>query len=260
LNSKDGRIIVTEIGDVQLNLALEQAIFQYSLQYEIPTIRIWTNPKSVILGRVQDIKHEINEEYCKNYRITIGRRITGGGTVYHDLGNLNISFFLPFSILPIERNLISAIELLTNSILQILVNMGYQELEKEGNSNIFWKGKKISGSAGRLRSSWLLHHATLLHSADLSHLENALLARSSEPNVRNGSRYFPTINLDNFRTKEFVNYSRDYVEEEIGLNLLKKQIKKDEIEFATFLKDRIYTSDKWIRDGKMKPYKIDSYS
>ncbi|MHA2366536.1 MAG: lipoate--protein ligase family protein, partial [Candidatus Hodarchaeales archaeon] len=192
-----GRKLITNYEDVFFNLALEHAILQlhHTLPYSM-TLRIWNNSKSVIIGRNQYINNEINIEYCKKYDITIARRISGGGAVYHDLGNLNISFFLSKKIIPSLSSVKEFTDLFTKIIIASLKAYGLNELEQEGFSNIFYKGKKISGSAGYTSKNWLLHHATLLVSANLTHLNNSLLASSCNPPPKSrGSRFFPTTNL-----------------------------------------------------------------
>ncbi|MFX0151215.1 MAG: biotin/lipoate A/B protein ligase family protein [Candidatus Hodarchaeota archaeon] len=90
------RILSFNSDNIFYNLALELAILldHSHSPYDL-SIRFWRNPKSVVLGRNQSVEDEVDLEYCKKNEITLSRRISGGGTVYHDKGNLNLSFFLP---------------------------------------------------------------------------------------------------------------------------------------------------------------------
>jgi len=80
------------LGDPFSNLALEEVLF---LGLRVSTLRIWSNQKSVIIGRAQLAEFETNLEYCRGAGIPIVRRFTAGGAVYNGPGNLNWSFFVP---------------------------------------------------------------------------------------------------------------------------------------------------------------------
>jgi lipoate-protein ligase A len=214
----------------------------------------------VILGRIQSVKSEVDVDFCRQNNITISRRITGGGTVYHDLGNLNISYFFPISFFPGKANIQTATIHLTRFLVSILEKMGYRELKMENGSNIFWNRRKISGSAGRFRQSWFLHHATLLHNANLQHLEESILARSSDPADKSGSRYFPTVNLTDFSLTDFIENFRNRLHADFDLCLEENTISNKEKEYAEFLKEKNYEQENWIFDKKMKPYKISDYA
>lgn len=250
----------SDYSDVHFNIALEQAILQYAINTSIPTIRVWNNPRSIILGRVQSIENEVNLQFCQDQNIPIARRITGGGTVFHDEGNLNISFFFPLSMIQGKRDIQAATRTMTQFIRQILEMMGYETLTIESGSNIFWSGKKISGSAGRFRQSWFLHHATLLHNANLQYLNQTILARSHNPNHKNGSRYFPTANLPDFSESRFVNTLMDAVRTDFDLQLIKSPLTEIEVKFGEFLKRQIYQRKSWINERKMKLFKIDDFN
>ena len=192
------RVIDYSMDSVAENLALEHSI----IQSKIPTLRIWKNSESVILGRTQDIHREVNIEYCKQRGIEINRRISSGGAVYHDEGNLNISFFLPLKVL--GREVLTAVGRLTLLIYNALADIGIDNLAIHNLSNLTYKGSKISGSAQYMYSGFLLHHATLLVSSDLEKLENSLLVKEREPQIRNSSKYYPTINLGNLDLNQFI--------------------------------------------------------
>ncbi|MFV2014082.1 MAG: biotin/lipoate A/B protein ligase family protein, partial [Candidatus Heimdallarchaeota archaeon] len=121
------RVIQSKNQDVFLNLAIEHALVQNSAKLtNDPIIRIWKNHKSVIMGRGQYIKKEVNQEFCIKHEIDIARRISGGGTVYHDLGNINISFFLSPSL----KKLMNISDL--PSISQMITSVIYQSLKGVG--------------------------------------------------------------------------------------------------------------------------------
>ena len=87
-----GRFLEVTLGDPFSNLALEEVLFK---ELRVPTLRVWSNQKSVIIGRAQFAKFETDLEYCRGNSIPVVRRFTAGGAVYNGPGNLNWSFFVP---------------------------------------------------------------------------------------------------------------------------------------------------------------------
>ena len=87
-----GRFLETTLGDPFSNLALEEVLFT-GLHY--PTLRIWENQRSVVIGRAQLARAEADLEYCHRTSAPVVRRFTAGGAVYNGPGNLNWPFFVP---------------------------------------------------------------------------------------------------------------------------------------------------------------------
>ncbi len=244
-----GRWLQTDYNDVHYNLALEQAIlYLHSRSNFSATLRFWTNPKAIILGRSQQIEEEIDVLYCSENDITIGRRISGGGTVFHDPGNLNISIFLPKKILfPKAQNTSSISKVFSNLVVECLkseLDTDSFSLYKE--TAIIFNNKKISGSAGYFRSAWFLHHLTLLLHSNLSHLNNALLAGKDDYSSKRPSNYFPTTNLPSLSKLNLIQRVIKRLEEEFSLHLEVNSITDSENKLATRLKDEMYSQRSWI--------------
>jgi len=215
-----GRLLSYDTDDLYYNLAIEHAVLYLYIQSDyIYTLRFWKNPKSVVIGRNQDLREEVNEKYCKENEILIGRRISGGGAVFEDNGVLNISFFVPRERIPKPKNrgLISVF--FTELLLKSLESIGINNLERDEESNILYKGQKVSGSAGYYRSKWVLHHATLLISANLEHLNHSLKARSRIPSKKGQSRYLPTTNIPAFDVGKWQELVKTNVEEHFNIPL-----------------------------------------
>ncbi|MFX0182044.1 MAG: biotin/lipoate A/B protein ligase family protein [Candidatus Hodarchaeota archaeon] len=246
------RILEHSSDNTFLNLALEQAILQLHPQgpYDL-TIRFWRNPKSVIVGRNQSVKDEVNTEYCKRNKIIVGRRISGGGTVYHDKGNLNLSFFIPKKVFfnP-QSNMTEITEFFTDLIIKSLENIGLTDLKRVKSSNIFYQGLKVSGSAEYHSQGYILHHATLLLSANLLHLENSLLVKDSYNKGKNKSMYFPTTNLPSFDLSLWKKGLFKIFEENWKCILKKKLFTQEEYELGMKLTEKMYTQKSWIFDKK----------
>ncbi len=153
--------------DPAFNLALEQYIFD-ALPRDGIFFLLWQNDRAVIVGRHQDALAEINENYTRSHGIRVVRRLSGGGAVYHDLGNLNYSFIADASDagkLDFSRFL--------RPVLRTLADLGI-EAELNGRNDITIGGKKISGNSQYIRKGRLLQHGTILFDSDLDAVDQAL--------------------------------------------------------------------------------------
>ena len=189
--------------DPTQNLALEERLM--SLGREV--FMLWRNKPSVIVGRFSDIPAEVNTEFAEANGIPIIRRKSGGGCVYHDLGNVNYTFIVRDSkALTLEyfsRRVINALEALKiNAVLEFRHN------------DILADGLKISGAAQYHHEGMLLHHGTLLFDADLSIIPKVLKRSGKVANIR------PLLSRD-MDTEEFMrrfSASNDYVQERSALH------------------------------------------
>ncbi|MFW9929276.1 MAG: biotin/lipoate A/B protein ligase family protein [Candidatus Thorarchaeota archaeon] len=250
-----GRIIdhLSEQFNLHFNLALEHAILSlHEKRTYIATLRLWKNDKAVILGRNQDLNIEINRTFCNTNDIAFGRRISGGGAVYQDYGNINISFFVNKKIIPSRfKNIKSRTLFFTRLFTNSLEYSGINNLHVVNDSSIFLKDKKISGSAGYTRGDWILHHATLLFSTNLDNLQNSLKAREIYP-ARKGrqSRYSPTTNLlKSFNVEIWKENLFKISSEKLQTQFSVQFLDNEEIEKAKILEKTIYSTKKWIFDG-----------
>jgi lipoate-protein ligase A len=151
--------------DPALNLATEEYLLKYS---DLDFFILWVNDPSIIVGKHQNAYSEINYHYIKNRNIPLFRRISGGGAVYHDLGNLNFSFIINRP----GQHLLNYQEMLA-PIINALNESGINA-EFDGRNGLIVNGDKISGCAQHMYKKRLLHHGTLLFNADLTTLNAAL--------------------------------------------------------------------------------------
>lgn len=150
--------------DPAYNLALEDTLFAQLQEEAEGYFLLWQNKPSIIVGRHQNSHEEINAELRQRYDLPVVRRQTGGGAVYHDLGNLNFSFLIPDSQhgpLDFARFLRPIADVLRD--FAINVNLSSR-------NDMTVAGKKISGSAQLRNKKGILHHGTLLVSLDLDML------------------------------------------------------------------------------------------
>lgn len=128
---------------------------------------LWQNSPAIIIGRNQNAWEEINSEYVKQHDIAVVRRLTGGGAVYHDLGNVNFTFVVKdggqgFDFARFARPIVRA-----------LAQLGITA-EASGRNDILIDGRKFSGNSEYRQGDRLLHHGTLLFASDLGVLGQAL--------------------------------------------------------------------------------------
>jgi len=160
--------------DPYYNLALEQYFFDSyeRLNKNFPPalnfIILWRNNNSIIVGKNQNTIAEINSSFVKSNNINIVRRLSGGGAVYHDLGNLNFTF-----ITGSDNDSKIDFSSFCNFIKEALVSFGVPA-EISGRNDITAGGGKISGNAQYLKNGKVMHHGTLLYDSDLDMLCGAL--------------------------------------------------------------------------------------
>lgn len=153
--------------DPAFNLAAEEWLLRNTDQ---DIFMLWRNHRAVIVGRNQNTAAEIDEAYVREHDITVIRRMTGGGAVFHDLGNVNFSFIQLGSQ---SRHL--DFHRFTAPILEALQAMGV-DCRFEGRNDLTIDGLKFSGNAQLIEKDRVLHHGTLLFSAQMADLSGALKA------------------------------------------------------------------------------------
>lgn len=158
--------------DPTWNLAYEEAVQEWDQPEDV--MMLWQNKNAIIVGRYQNAEKEINMEAAKTIGARVVRRSSGGGTVYHDMGNLNYTF-----IRPINYKQRIDLTVLSKPMEQALNLMGIPALV-QGRNDITLEGKKISGTAQRIHNKKLLHHGTLLFDSDLDNLQSVLNVNPSK--------------------------------------------------------------------------------
>ena len=154
--------------DPAYNLAFEETVLNCRWTGEI--LILWQNENTVVIGQNQNAEAEIDRAFVEAHNIRVIRRMTGGGAVYHDLGNLNYSFITDAGDaehLTLER--------FTRPIVEALRGLGLSA-EASGRNDILVEGRKVSGTAQRIAKGRILYHGTLLFDANPDMIAGALQA------------------------------------------------------------------------------------
>jgi len=157
--------IVSENTDPYFNLASEEYLLK---KFTEELFLLYRNEPSIVVGKHQNTFSEINYRYVLENNIKVARRISGGGTVFHDLGNLNFSFITtgePGFLIDYKKYLVP--------VVKALATLGLKAGISDRN-HLFIKGKKITGTASHVYRNRVMHHGTLLFSSEMSDLAAAL--------------------------------------------------------------------------------------
>ena len=153
--------------DPAFNLALEEYVFE-KMPRDREYFLTWRNENAIIVGRHQNTPAEINEEFVKEKNIKVVRRLSGGGAVYHDLGNLNFTF-----IVDAQPGQKVDLRKFCQPIADTLCTLGANAMV-DGRNDILIDGMKVSGNAQYVRQGRVMHHGTILFDSDMSVLGHAL--------------------------------------------------------------------------------------
>ena len=161
------------VNDPHLNLALEEYILRNFDRGE-DYLLFYINEPSIIIGRNQNTLEEINQSYIDENGVHVVRRISGGGAVYHDLGNLNFSFITDY-----DNTKLNNFRDFTRPVINTLNNLGVKA-ELEGRNDILVNDKKISGNAQFSSVKRMFSHGTLLFDCNLEEVGNTLNVKMSK--------------------------------------------------------------------------------
>lgn len=147
------------------NLATEEYVLK---NFADDSFMLWRNEPSIIVGKHQNTLAEINLDYVNAHEIKVVRRLSGGGAVFHDLGNINFTF-----IRKGDHHTLIDFRRFTEPILEVMQKLGI-EARFEGRNDLTIDGRKFSGNAEHVYKDRVLHHGTLLFSAMMTDLSAAL--------------------------------------------------------------------------------------
>lgn len=161
------RYVVNENKTAPFNIAMDEWLLT-KLKPSEPVFALWQNKSAVIVGKHQNTFEEINAPFIEENGIEVVRRVSGGGAVYHDLGNLNFTFIIPLDH-PDQVEWKKFIQPMVTALQKLGI-----PAETSGRNDLLVNGKKISGNAQRYSKGYLMHHGTLLFNSDTETLVRSL--------------------------------------------------------------------------------------
>lgn len=235
------RCIYSPFTEIYFHLAAEEYLLK---QGNEDIFMLWQDTPSVVIGKHQRLRSEVDQEWAEREQVHIARRFSGGGAVYHDLGNVNLTFIettprLPEFVTYLQRT------------LDFLNSMGLMATGGE-RLGIYLNGLKISGSAQCLYKDRVLYHCTLLYDTDLTALHQALnpelmvddetlssvyavpSVRSEVTNIR---RHLSAGTVTDFKEKAFQYFSKSQSV---------SAFTREEIEAVNQLREEKYIQKEWI--------------
>ncbi|MDD2293903.1 MAG: lipoate--protein ligase [Bacteroidales bacterium] len=232
--------IIDNTTDPYWNLAAEEYLLT---SFSQPVFRLWRNDKAVIVGKNQNTLAEINLDFIHSNHIPVVRRLSGGGAVFHDLGNINFTF-IDTKIEGEDTG--NMFKRFTAPILAALNSIGVKAY-LEGRNDLLIDSRKFSGNAICIHKNRILQHGTLLFSSSMNDLSGALLNRpekfkgkavkSNRSRVTNISEHL-TKNMD---IGEFVLFLKEY----IGSEMEQYRYSEQDISAINDLAQSRYRQDSW---------------
>lgn len=230
-----------DVTNPRLNLALEEYILR-NFSVENDYLLFYINEPSIIIGRNQNTLEEINHEYVEQNNIHVVRRVSGGGAVYHDLGNLNFSFITDHDVKSLNN-----FKKFTAPVIKVLNNLGLNA-ELKGRNDILIDEKKISGTAQFSTGKRMFSHGTLLFNTDLGEVVNALNVKMSKIE----SKGHKSVRSRVANISEFL---KEPLTIETFRTLLLKGLYEESEPFETYR----LTADEWKAVHQLKEEKYDTW-
>ena len=228
--------------DPYYSLAAEEYLLK---NFQEDVFFLWKSEPSIVVGKHQNALAEINHHYVRENRIKVARRLSGGGTVFHDDGNLNFTF-----IQNVERIDQVNFKSFTFPIVEALNKLGL-DATTSGRNDLLLDGKKISGNAEHVFKKRVLHHGTLLFDSKLEHLKNALkvdLSRFQDKSVQSNRSVVTNIvaHLNKEMTVvEFTDFLFDTISNSYS-DMQKYEFTESDIHAIQKLRDEKYCQWDWI--------------
>jgi len=259
------RLLKLDVNDAFTNMAVDEAIVTARIEGLVPnTLRFYQwKPSSVSVGRFQDVSNEVQVDNCRRSGVDIVRRITGGGTVYHDCDGE-----ITYSIIAREEafattDVVQAYKIICNALIEAAKILGVSANFNPGDPkncpNISIQGKKISGSAQFHKGGVLLQHGTFLLQADLEKMFTFLrvpwaktipdvicVAREKLTSVKN--ELGKAVSIDEAYQALVIGFERT-----LNLHLREEALTTYEQKLAQKLRRDKFSTEEWNLRGKTQP-------
>lgn len=234
------------------NLAVEEYLLQQTTDN---VFMLWQNDNTIVIGRHQNTAAEVNQEYVDSHHVNIVRRLTGGGAVFHDTGNLNFTFIQNVEPGKKEIDFLKYLQPIVDALQSLGVPAAFS-----GRNDLVINGQKISGNAMTFFGNRVLEHGTLLFSSQMSDLANALkvdpdkfidkAVKSVRSRVTNISEHLPK----SMTVLEFKDYLMDFIMKQNQMTALQNLTEKEETVVSQLMEEK-YQTWEW-NYGKSPEYSV----
>ena len=158
-------LIINDNNHAYYNLAAEEYLID---NFDEDIVMLWRNDNTVVVGKNQNTIEEVDSRYVEEHDISVVRRLTGGGAVFHDMGTVNNTIIQPY-----REGLFSNYAYFTEAVRDFLQQLGVSAT-LSGRNDLMIDGKKFSGNAQCVRKGRMMHHGTLMFSSDVKDISGAL--------------------------------------------------------------------------------------
>lgn len=235
--------IKNKITDVYFNLAMEEYIFEKFKEDEV--FMLWINEPSVVIGKHQNLIEELNMKYCFENNIKIARRLSGGGTVVHDFGNLNYTY-ITNTTGDTALDFKEFLKPMYNALLNLNIDA---HISPRNDFRV--EEKKICGHSQFMRKKRVLHHGCILFDSNLDSLRNALNVKNKK--VISKSAKSVKSSVANLKEISKLDYKISDFLEKLKNEILKTQenfeiyeLTKEDILNIDKIKSEKYSTKDWI--------------
>ena len=228
--------------DPYFNLAMEEYIFS-SMDQSKQYFMLWQNDNTIVVGKYQNTAEEINQQFVEEHGIKVARRLSGGGAVYHDRGNLNFTFIVD------QRDLSDFnFEVFVVPVIKALQRSGVHA-EFNGRNDLTINGKKFSGNSQYTKHGRILHHGCIMLDSNLTNVSDALKVKDAKfesKSVKSVRSRVTTINAaapEPITMKQFKDILKDAIAEETALEPL--MLSEVQLAEVRELRNRKYATWEW---------------
>lgn len=250
-------IVDTKQTNPYFNLALEEYLLN-NISSECYILYLWQNDNTIVIGQNQNIFAQCNVELSEKENVNIVRRLSGGGAVFHDLGNLNYTFFAKAPAFSKKLNM----EIIKNTLKSFDI-----AVEESGRNDILIHGRKISGNAYYNIGERCYHHGTLLINCNLEKMDRLLYVDTAKwkdrgidsvrSRVTNLQDIYPFISVESVKKAMERSFVNRFQESELTvINTISQIVSpKDTSVFAELVNK--YASKEWVRGRSIRAdYKV----
>lgn len=227
--------------DPYWNLALEEYVFE-KLDNQEEYFMLWQNDNTIVVGKYQNTAQEINQAFVDEKHIRVARRLSGGGAVYHDKGNLNFTFIVSENEYGLEFSQF------IQPVIRALAKLGIKA-EFTGRNDITIDGKKISGNSQYVKRGRIMHHGCILVDSNLTNVSEALRPKEAKFESKSAKSVASRVTTINACSPDEISvelFKKTLVEEVLkGSGVQEYELSQEEISEISKLADEKYRKWEW---------------